>query len=64
MGDVSEMESLYKACHANPLWSPAEKRKRKSDRKRDVEVCSKKYFEGFSFIFKQPNGYQLALSPF
>lgn len=42
MGDVSEMESLYKACHANPLWSPAEKRKRKeSEGKRDVEVCSK-----------------------
>lgn len=42
MGDVSEMETLYKACHANPLWSPAEKRKRKeSDAKPDVEVCSK-----------------------
>lgn len=43
------IESLYKVCHANPLWSPREERKRE---KKNVEAAKMlmcaftKFFEG------------------
>lgn len=31
--DVRGIESLYKVCHANPLWSPTEKREKEKNLK-------------------------------
>lgn len=39
--DVRGIESLYKVCHANPLWSPTEKREKESEGNQDVDVCSR-----------------------